>query len=266
MRYHRTVAAAVIAVGVLASSAANAGARLVEAGGSVNSLSVTPASGTADVVIGVSGDVTLRYFTLRLPDRIVVDISGATLRLPRGDAYDHVSRGGIVNIRYSRFKAGVVRIVLTLDSARTYKVSRDANAIHVNVASGAEKFASWKLDGFGPEKQVASAAAPARSAVAVKPAGEPRADKSASTVAAAASARPAAATPAAATPAAGTPTPVKSVAARKAPTDKTAAEQAVMDRVAAEKSAAFAPVSVQPPLARRAARMLLSAGAGPLPS
>lgn len=243
MRYHRTLAAAAIAAGVLASSAANAGAHLIEAGGSVTSLSVTPANGTADVVIGVSGDVTLRHFALRGPDRIVVDVNGATLRLPRGDAYDHVARGGIVDIRYSTFKPGVVRVVLTLDKARTYNVSRDANAIHIGVASGTEKFARWNLEGFGPEKQVASAGAPA-SAPSVAPAGA----SSAHTVTVKAAGEPRAEH---AVVKATTEAPANSVSRK---TTKTAAEEAVMDRVAAEKAEAANTPAEKPAASKTVAR------------
>ena len=82
----------------------------------VVALSVVPNRATnnrADVVIRVDGSVTLKHFTLTKPDKIVVDISGATLALPAGDSYDGVARGGITRIRYSQFMKSVVRVVLT---------------------------------------------------------------------------------------------------------------------------------------------------------
>lgn len=66
--------------------------------GQVLSVTVQPAPGAADVVIGVRGAVDLHDFTLRDPARLVLDLTGATL----GSAptlYDGVDRGGIKNIR-----------------------------------------------------------------------------------------------------------------------------------------------------------------------
>src|SRR5262245_58107697 len=60
--------------------------------GAVVSLSVVPNSGRATVVIGFGGNVTFKDFTLRNPDRIVVDISNATLGVRRR-GYDGVARG-----------------------------------------------------------------------------------------------------------------------------------------------------------------------------
>src|SRR5690348_13658651 len=46
---------------------------------SVISLSVVPTADRADVVIGIDGPVDVKDFTLRGPDKIVVDITGASL-------------------------------------------------------------------------------------------------------------------------------------------------------------------------------------------
>ena len=101
----------------------------------VVSLSVVPTTGRADVVIRVDGAVTLKHFTLTKPDKIVVDMSGATLGLPQGDAYDGVARGGITRIRYSQFTKTVVRVVLTLDAMRTYAVTQKDGEVRVSVVT-----------------------------------------------------------------------------------------------------------------------------------
>ena len=80
------------------------------------SLSVVPTSGHAEVIIGIDGPVQVRDFTLRSPDKIVVDITGATLGLP-SSAYDRVTRAGILDVRYSQYKRNIVRVVLTLNGA-----------------------------------------------------------------------------------------------------------------------------------------------------
>src|SRR6476620_4782920 len=80
----------------------------------VVSLSVVPRTGRADVVVRVDGSITFKHFTLVKPNKIVLDVAGATLGLPDGDAYDGVARGGITRIRYSQFTKTTVRVVLTL--------------------------------------------------------------------------------------------------------------------------------------------------------
>jgi len=113
----------------------------------VISMSVVPTTGRAEVVIGIDGAVDVQDFTLRNPDKVVVDIAGATLGLPAGDVYDRVARGGIVNIRYSQYKKNVVRVVLTLDSARPYTVVRGAHDVRiaVNGAGANADFNAWNV-------------------------------------------------------------------------------------------------------------------------
>src|SRR5258708_39164874 len=88
---------------VLGPGARPAAARLVD--GAVTSLAVVPAAGKAEVVIGVAGGIEVRDFTLRSPDRIVIDLSGASLGMS-GGTYDHVARAGISDVRYSQFQIG----------------------------------------------------------------------------------------------------------------------------------------------------------------
>jgi len=113
----------------------------------VVALSVVPnraTSGRADVVIRVDGSVTFKHFPLSKPDKIVVDISGATLGLPQGDSYDGVARGGITRVRYSQFMKSVVRVVLMLDAAHTYTVTQDSGQIRVAVDGAGESFQPWQ--------------------------------------------------------------------------------------------------------------------------
>src|SRR5579885_3648549 len=108
-------------------------------------LSVVSATGRADVVVRVDGNVTLKHFTLSNPDKIVVDLTGATLGLPAGDSYDGVPRGGITRVRYSQFTKSVVRVVLTLDAPHKYDVTQEKGEVRVSVADASEKFESWRI-------------------------------------------------------------------------------------------------------------------------
>ena len=196
------ITAAIVATG---STARPANARPAE--GAVTSLSIVPASGKAEVIIGVAGGVAVRDFTLRSPDRIVLDLSGASLGMT-ARSYDRVARGGITDIRYSQYRRNTVRVVLYLDTQRNYQVTRAEGQIQVVVTTDpAAQFAAWHA--------VSSAAAPVTVAAlksgpsrpATRAAGEPGA--------------PAAAAPAPAS-AAGTPS--------------TAAQERAIDRMLAEGS------------------------------
>ncbi len=163
------VVAAAIALG---PSAEPAVAR--PAGGSVTSLSVIPSAGRAEVVIGVAGGLEVRDFTLRSPDRIVLDLSGASLDLvSRG--YDRVSRGGIMDVKYSQFRKGTVRVVVYLDGPRSYQLSRTEGSVRVAVAipSGTQ-FAAWHIGGGGaPEARTETSELRNAATTDVRPAGDP---------------------------------------------------------------------------------------------
>ena len=130
---------------LLGPSAQPAEARPAE--GSVRSLSVIPASGKADIVIGVAGGLEVRDFTLPSPNRIVIDLSSATLGLgSRG--YDRVARAGIQDVRFSQFRKGVVRVVVYLDGPHAYQLTRSDGEVRVSVTvpAGAQ-FAAWHIGG-----------------------------------------------------------------------------------------------------------------------
>ena len=141
----RTLASAMLAAfGAIGGRSAAIPALPTPNDATVVSLSVVPATGRANVVIRVDGSVSYKHFTLENPNKIVVDLTGATLGLPEGDAYDGVSRGGITRIRYSQFTKTVVRVVLTLDAPHTYTVSNDNGELHISVDASADKFEPWQ--------------------------------------------------------------------------------------------------------------------------
>ena len=168
MVYHRMVASTLMiafsAVGGSPAAAMTNGAvpghlpavaHAIRNGATVVSLSVVPATGRAEVVIRVDGTVTLKHFTLTKPDKIVVDMKGATLDLPAGGSYDGVARGGITRIRYSQFTRSVVRVVLTLDAARSYRVTQADGEVRVSVASTAAQFDPWRIGSDTPTADAA---------------------------------------------------------------------------------------------------------------
>ena len=128
----------------------------------VTFLSVVPTGSRAQLMIGLDGDVSVRDFTLREPDRLVIDITGATLGVAKG-GYDRVARGGVLDVRYAQNQPNVVRVVLTLDGPRQYEVQRTSGGILVSVDGGGQ-FDAWRVG------STVVVAAPASSVIAKKPA------------------------------------------------------------------------------------------------
>ncbi|MGI9139501.1 MAG: AMIN domain-containing protein [Gemmatimonadaceae bacterium] len=124
----------------------------------VTSLSVVPGTGRAEVVIGVTSEISVSDFTLASPHRLVIDLNGAVLEM--NGSYDRVARGGITNVRYSQFKAEVVRVVIELDGEHPYEVRRSANEVRVSVDGGTSAFESWHTSAAAAARAVARETAP----------------------------------------------------------------------------------------------------------
>ncbi|HEY4304386.1 MAG TPA: AMIN domain-containing protein [Gemmatimonadaceae bacterium] len=155
----RTLASAtIVAISAFSGrpAAATPAARMttVREEGAVTALSVVPNERTTDVVIHVSGSITFNHFTLSKPDKIVVDVNGATLGLPTTDAYDGVARGAIKGVRYSQFTKSVVRIVVTLDSPHSYGVLQNKGELRIQVDGAGDKFVAWNLGSAAEQPSV----------------------------------------------------------------------------------------------------------------
>ena len=118
--------------------------------------------GAAFAASTITGTVTFDVadFTLAGPNRIVLDLTGAALRMPPR-YYDKVVRGGITNVRYAQYKPDVVRIVLDLDAAKAYKVERKGDEIRVSFAATQSAFKEWNAGGSAvPAQRVVRAEEP----------------------------------------------------------------------------------------------------------
>src|SRR5689334_6204525 len=137
--------------------------------GEVTAVSLAPAAGKTELVVAVKGAVDVRDFLLNSPDRLVLDVVGATLGSTTASLYDGVKRGTVLNLRYSQFRPDVVRIVVDLDGPQTYKVDRTGDAIRVSFDAG-DKFQSWSSKDHPAElADAADQAAPPPAAPARKP-------------------------------------------------------------------------------------------------
>jgi type IV pilus assembly protein PilQ len=137
-RFAGTLLAAVVLAAVTARPAPAA----PPADGQVVAVSLVPSPGRADFVISVRGAVTTRDFTLENPHRVVVDVSGATLATAGEPVYDGVARAGVRNVRIRQYTPSVVRVVLEMDDAHAYTVSRDDGVIRVSFGAD-DAFLAW---------------------------------------------------------------------------------------------------------------------------
>lgn len=111
-------------------------------GGEVTAISLQPAQGKAEILVSVrGGSVEVRDFVLRNPDRLVLDLVGASLTA-RGSAYDGVNRAGVRNVRYSQYNENTVRVVLELDAIKDYELQRDGANVRVTFEAP-RAFLSW---------------------------------------------------------------------------------------------------------------------------
>lgn len=134
---------AAIPTGASATPAARVATVAPKVTGSVTGVSVIPSSGRAEIVIAVDSSVGVADFTLAGPDRIVVDLTGAALRMPPR-FYDKVVRGGVKNVRFAQYKSDVVRVVVELDARYQYEVVRGETEVRISVSGEkAASFAAW---------------------------------------------------------------------------------------------------------------------------
>jgi type IV pilus assembly protein PilQ len=161
-RIHATVVAAALLLSATGATNAATPPGAPEAG-SVTALSVVPASGRAEVVIGVQGDIDVMDFTLDAGRRIVVDVKGARLGIPPR-MYDRVQRAGIENVRFAQFSPEVVRVVVELDVVRDYTVVRGERDVRVSI-EGPSDFEPWSAQGQQGQQQGARPQPPARPTV-----------------------------------------------------------------------------------------------------
>lgn len=130
--------------------------------GEVTAVRVLSGPGRVEVVIEVRGGVSVQDFVLRNPDRLVIDVLGATLAAPRL-AYDGRNRGGVTNIRYAQFRPDVVRVVLELERLIDYEIQQAEDVIRVSFGTD-RTFAAWSSSELDWLRQAAQRETAARRA------------------------------------------------------------------------------------------------------
>jgi type IV pilus assembly protein PilQ len=129
------------------------------------SLVPLPSDGRAQLVIEVNGTIEVTDRVLKDPNRIVLDLAGATLASGMSRTYDGVPRAGVRNVRISQFTPNVVRVVLDVEQLVAYRIDRGSEAIRVSFDAGQE-FTAWNAASApsvreAPEAPLEAPAAPA---------------------------------------------------------------------------------------------------------
>lgn len=120
----------------------------------VTAMSLTSSGGTARLSIAVSGTVTVKDVTYHDPDRLVLDLVGATLADLNG--YDGRQRGIVTAVRQRQHLPNVVRVVLEFDRLPTFTVDETTPGV-VTVAFADSPFDAWSAgSGSGGAKAVAA--------------------------------------------------------------------------------------------------------------
>lgn len=109
-----------------------------------------------EIDIRVEGQVEVRDFLLEEPTRLIVDLEGANHALPR-HVFDGIGRGGVVRLRTSQFRDGVVRLVFELSQPLEYRVRSERGLVQVLLANPGRSFEAWTT-AAGPRGTSAPAA------------------------------------------------------------------------------------------------------------
>lgn len=117
----------------------------------VTAMSLSSSGGTARLALAVSGTVTVKDVVYHDPDRLVLDVEGATLA-DIGN-YDGRQRGVVTAIRQRQHLPNVVRVVLEFDRLPAYAVDRSTPGI-VTVAFADAPYEGWTA-GAGGAKALA---------------------------------------------------------------------------------------------------------------
>ena len=118
---------ALLFAGLLASTAFGA------SGNALTGVSVAPTSSGVEVTVRCSQAPVFNVFRLKDPDRLVVDVSGATVDAIKGHHEGAGPVTGIVASQFSDAKAEVGRLLLGLANARRYDVKAVDSSLIISI-------------------------------------------------------------------------------------------------------------------------------------
>jgi type IV pilus assembly protein PilQ len=138
--------------------------------GPVTGISIAPDAARTQVVINVTGEVTVSDFTMDGPSRLVVDLRGAKNALP-SQSYIGIYRGGVSSVLVSEFDADVVRVTFTLAQMVPYQVETRGGSVRITLENREGAFEPWStanafVPSAAPNRPSTTASAPAPRAAA----------------------------------------------------------------------------------------------------
>jgi type IV pilus assembly protein PilQ len=155
----------VAAAGVAVFAATSVFSTTLTAQALVRGVRVESNTGGTIVAVTLTDSVARSAFTLAGPNRIVLDLPGATLGSLGGRAYDGQARGPVQNIRMAQYRPDIVRVVIDVDGPSRYTLS-GGNEVRIALAGGSEAVA-WSTGDAMPSQRVAQAPARETAAAAV---------------------------------------------------------------------------------------------------
>ncbi len=118
---------ALLFAGLLASTA------FAASGNALTGVSVAPSTNGVEITVRCSQPPVFNVFRLKEPDRLVVDVSGASIDAIKGHHEGSGPVTGIVASQFSDAKAEVGRLLLGLSNARRYDVKAVDNALVISI-------------------------------------------------------------------------------------------------------------------------------------
>lgn len=125
----------------------------------VRGLGVVPVADRTEVLIEVEGQVSVKHYLLRQPDRVVIDLAGARHALPQ-NRFTDINRGGVLALRVSQYQPDVVRVVVDLAQPVEYTVDREAGIVRVSFPNPGSAFEPWHAGTRTAPPAVAASPAP----------------------------------------------------------------------------------------------------------
>ncbi len=123
------IKSALLFAGLLASSA-------TAAGNALQDVSVAPTPAGVEVTVKCSEPPVFNVFRLKEPDRLVVDVSNASVEAIKGHHDGNGPVAGIMASQFSDAKAEVGRLLLGLNNAKGYDVKAVGSSLVISIDAG----------------------------------------------------------------------------------------------------------------------------------
>lgn len=137
--------------------------------GAVREVRIVPAGAETEIVVVTSGAIEVRDFTLAEPPRLILDLAGADAGLPE-ESYDAIARGGVMRLRSSWFRPGVLRLVFDLAEVPRYETSVVGGEVRVRFQNPGGAFDAWSTEAASVATRSVGTAVPEAARVQQEPA------------------------------------------------------------------------------------------------